>query len=570
MCIPKNEYPRPQMMREDWLNLNGSWEFEFDFGKSGKYRNMLDKEKYDMEIIVPFCPESELSGIGFTDFINAVWYRRGFNIPSSWKNGRILLHFEAVDYYSEVWINNTLVGNHKGGYTPFYFDITEFLHENENKLTLYAEDDSRSGSQPSGKQSKIYPSTGCDYTRVTGIWQTVWLEYVPCSYIKSYTVTPDIENSRLHLSADLEGNATLYAEALWNGKKVGAGEAVSKGGSLNFQIELEELHLWEPLNPALYDLNITYGEDSIKGYFGMRSLSLTENEMLINGKPVFQRLVLDQGYYPDGIYTAPTDEALKRDIELSIAMGFNGARLHQKVFERRFLYHADKMGYLVWGEYGNWGLDHSGPEALGIFLPEWLEAVARDYNSPALIGWCPFNETWDIRGHRQDDAVLKGIYLASKAIDKTRPVIDTSGNYHVMTDIYDVHNYNQDVRQFQKDFEPVISGGDPFDHLSDRQKYAGQPYFVSEYGGIQWNEQKSDGWGYGNRPKSIEEYVERYIGLARTLLENPRIFGLCYTQLYDVEQEVNGIYHYDRTPKFRAEIMERLRAAMATPAAIEK
>jgi beta-galactosidase/beta-glucuronidase len=301
----------------------------------------------------------------------------------------------------------------------------------------------------------------------------------------------------------------------------------------------------------------------------MRKLTLDDTKMLINDKPVFQRLVLDQGFYPDGIYTAPNDEALVKDIELSLALGFNGARLHQKVFERRFLYYADKMGYMVWGEYGNWGLNHTKSEALEIFMPEWMEAVERDYNSPALIGWCPFNETWNIKGHEQDNNVLKNIYLLTKAMDKSRPVIDTSGNFHVITDIYDIHDYEQNAEVFKAHYAPMTEGEAVFDNHSNRQKYQGQPYFVSEYGGIRWNPQSHEGWGYGSAPKTEEEFVERYVSLATTLLTNPRIFGLCYTQLYDVEQEVNGLYYYDRTPKFSKDIMEKLKKAMEQIAEIE-
>lgn len=569
MKIPRNEYPRPQMVRDRWLNLNGKWQFEFDFGKSGKERGVLQKDKLETEILVPFCPESELSGMGYKDFINASWYKRDFEIPSEWKSGRTILNFEAVDYFCEVYINNTLVGSHKGGYTPFSFDITDYLRD-KNTITVYVEDDTRTGLQPCGKQSKTYHSKVCDYTRVTGIWQTVWLEYVPNSYIKSFKLTPDVDNSRIHISLAALGKGTITATAMFDGKEVGKASATISGNETSFYIDLSELHLWQPLDAKLYDLRLEFGMDKVDTYFGMRKLTLTDKLMLINDKPIFQRLVLDQGYYPDGIYTAPSDEALKKDIELSLALGFNGARLHQKVFERRFLYHADKMGYIVWGEYGNWGLNHTKPEALEIFMPEWIEAVERDYNSPALIGWCPFNETWDLNGHKQDDEVLKNIYLLTKAMDKSRPVIDTSGNYHVMTDIYDIHCYTQDTKMFKEFFEPMSKGGQVHESHPNRQQYQGQPYFVSEYGGIKWNPKSDEGWGYGNAPKTEEEFVERYLSLATTLLTNPRIFALCYTQLYDVEQEVNGIYYYDRTPKFSKEVMDKLREAMEQTAKIEQ
>ncbi|MDP4152009.1 MAG: glycoside hydrolase family 2 TIM barrel-domain containing protein [Bacillota bacterium] len=577
MNIPREEYPRPQMVRKDWVNLNGLWEFEFDFGKTGRERHLIHKDKFEREILVPFCPESKLSGIEYTDFMNSVWYRRTFSVPQEWRKNRILIHFEAVDYDCEVWINGTSAGRHKGGYTPFTFDISALVTDGENTLTVCVEDDNRTGLQPSGKQSNHYNSKGCLYTRVTGIWQTVWLESVPETHIKSYKITPDIDNGCVHISMYLSSSYQkkhIAAKAYYEGKEVGHTTATSNGSSANFTLKLSELHIWQPLDPKLYDIELTLSsdgkEDKITGYFGMRTIEIAGNCVLINGKPVFQRLVLDQGYYPGGIYTAPSDEALRRDIELSLALGFNGARLHQKVFERRFLYWADKLGYIVWGEYGNWGFDHTKASALGIFMPEWLEAVERDYNSPALIGWCPFNETWDVNGSRQNNALLKDIYLLTKAVDKTRPVIDTSGNFHVITDIYDIHTYEQDVDKFRENFSVMSDNEHVYDNHKDRQTYMGQPYFVSEYGGIWWNSKDEKGWGYGTRPESIEEFAERFEGMADILLTNPRIFALCYTQLYDVEQEVNGLYYYDRTPKFPPGTMQRFKKALQQTASIEQ
>ena len=569
------EYPRPQMVRENWVNLNGVWEFEFDFGKSGLERGIAQKDKLDKEISVPFCPESELSGIGYKDFINACFYRRKFSYD--YGQGRVLLNFEAVDYECKVFINGALAGSHKGGYTPFSMDITELLKSGDNILEVYAEDDTRLGKQPCGKQSRSYHSVRCDYTRVTGIWQTVWLENVPEVYIKSYKIIPDIHNKKADITVlfnDAVSKKDIELTAKFSDKIVGAAKAAVYNNKVIISLPLSELHLWEPLNAKLYDLEIRLisgdNVDKIEGYFGMREIRLVDDCMLINGKKVFQRLVLDQGYYKDGIYTASSDEALKRDIQLSMDLGFNGARMHQKVFERRYLYWADKMGYILWGEYGNWGYDHTKPENLGIYIPEWLESMERDFNSPALIGWCPFNETWDVDGCKQNDEILKNVYLVTKAADNTRPVIDTSGNFHVITDIYDVHNYEQDTEKFAAAFEPMINGGEVFDDHKQRQKYNGQPYFVSEYGGIWWSEIDKEGWGYGNRPNSVSEFCERYCSLADTLLKNPKIFALCYTQLYDVEQEVNGLYYYDRTPKFSSEIMSKLTAAMSKKAKIEE
>jgi hypothetical protein len=304
--------------------------------------------------------------------------------------------------------------------------------------------------------------------------------------------------------------------------------------------------------------------DTVSSYFGLREVQLANGAICLNGKPLFQRLVLDQGFYPDGIYTAPSDEALRRDVGLSLAVGFSGARLHEKVFEPRFLYWADKLGYLCWGEFPNWGLDHGHPGALARMMPEWLEALERDFSHPAIVGWCPFNET----PAEQDETLIRAIYRATKAADKTRPVIDTSGYHHVETDIYDSHNYEQDPEKFAAAFRPLAAGGEAWRNDPDHHcAHAGEPYFVSEYGGTWWNPGQSgeQAWGYGDRPRSEQELVARFRALTETLLFHPRMCAFCYTQLYDIEQEVNGLYTYDRRAKLDPAVFEainRQRAAL--------
>lgn len=570
--MPRPEYPRPQMVRDRWLNLNGRWEFEIDSGRSGRARKLHEARQLNGSIVVPYCPESKLSGIEYKDFMAAVWYRKEFGIPSDWTSGRILLHFGAVDYAAEVWINSVSAGTHFGGYTPFTLDITSLVRPGTNVVTVVAEDDARSGLQPSGKQSSSFHSQGCLYTRTTGIWQTVWLEWVPETYISNLRYIPDPDNSSVHVEVRISGDLSHYrieAVALFDGKEVGRTASNCRTKLANLSLKLKETHLWEPGSPALYDLELRLWKkgkcvDTVSSYFGLRTVSWDNTRIYINHKPVFQRLVLDQGFYPDGIYTAPTDADLRKDIEISMAMGFNGARLHEKVFEPRFLYWADKLGYLVWGEHANWGLNITSPTGLEQFLPEWLEVVERDFNHPAVIGWCPFNETWDSsNGARQDDEVLRIVYQTTKMLDPTRPVIDTSGNFHVETDIFDVHDYEQDVIEFAKHYEPMKSGGDVYVTFPNRQSYDGQPYFVSEYGGIWWSPGDESGWGYGSRPASEEEFVSRYKGLTDALLQNPRICAFCYTQLYDVEQEVNGLYTYDRKPKFDPEVIKAINSQKA-------
>ncbi|MBQ4050630.1 MAG: beta-galactosidase [Oscillospiraceae bacterium] len=580
MSIPRPEYPRPQLIRDpekSWLNLNGNWEFEIDFSASGKDRRFWEHPSFSQTITVPFCPESPLSGVNCKDFMAAVWYRRTVTLTPEQVSGRVFIRFGAVDYEATVWVNGKEAGTHKGGYVSFGFDITDFVKEGENVIVVCAEDDNRSRRQPRGKQSSLYYSHGCDYTRTTGIWQTVWLEFTPKTYIESYKVISQQDNSAVSLTVKLDGclkDVTLTAEAFYEGKSVGSVTRKAKNVTA-FELPLSEVHLWDVGQPNLYDLKLTLSSgDKVDGYFGLRDLRWDGDCMRINGRPVFQRLILDQGFYPDGIYTAPTDEALQKDIDMCMDLGFNGARLHEKVFEERFLYWADKKGYLVWGEMANWGLDTTNGNALTAFLPEWLEELERDFNHPSIVGWCPFNEVWldAATAALPDKSVLSAVYYATKAVDPTRPVIDTSGGFHAITDIYDVHNYEQEPEKFRTLFEPMLNGGEPYDAFPKYEKYEGQPYFVSEYGGTWWNpsQDTENNWGYGNRPTCEDEVLRRFAGLTAVLLENPKICALCYTQLTDIEQEQNGLYSYDRSRKFSDRIYDGMRAAMSAKAAIEE
>ena len=578
MNIPRAEHPNPQWERDTWKNLNGTWEFEFDFGCSAVERRLWEKERFDREILVPFCPESRLSGIGYTDFISGVAYRRNFELSQEELSGRVLLHFGAVDYEASVYVNGTLVGSHKGGYTSFCFDITKHVAPGPNTLFVAVKDDVRSGLQPKGKQAHLYASSGCDYTRTIGIWQTVWLEFAPERHIQSAKYYPDPANGKVTVTGLVQGQGTLQLTALWEDKPVGEAALSVEDGFFTAQLDLSETHLWEPGKGGLYTLLLSFGEDRVKSYFGLRTAKFQGRKFLLNGKSLFQRFVLDQGFYPDGIYTAPTEEDLVKDIQLSFAAGFNGARLHEKVFEARFLYHCDRLGYLVWGEYPNWGLDHAHPLSTETYLNQWSEAVERDFNHPAIIGWCPFNETWGYREEREKNALLTSLYKLTKRLDPTRPCIDSSGNYRVLSEVYDIHDYDQDTQSFQARWDGltdriretggVIPAEDPFFNSAPEgpsgrapffnQPYDNQPIFVSEYGGIRWPDDTVEGWGYGNAPATPEEFFARYKGLTEALLNNPEIFGFCYTQLYDVEQEVNGLYTYGRAQKFDISLIQKI------------
>ncbi|MBR5152942.1 MAG: beta-galactosidase [Clostridia bacterium] len=572
--IPRFEHPTPQFLRKRWRNLNGEWEFEFDFDKTALQQETFSKEKLEKTILIPFCPESDLSRVGYRDYIPAICYQKSFVISEDDLNHRIILHFGAVDYKAHVYVNKKKVGIHIGGYTPFHFDITDFVVEGENKIFLYAEDDVTTGLQCSGKQTEKPYSYECRYTRTTGIWQTVWLEFVPEKHIKSYRFYPDVKECSVLITGETHGNGMVNVYIGLEGDTVGIAQAFSNG-YFSVKVPLTKKQLWEIGKGGLYDVKFQFEEDCVSSYFGLREIQIDGYKILINGKSVFQRLVLDQGYYPDGIYTAPSDDALKNDILLSMNAGFNGARLHEKVFEPRYLYHADCLGYLVWGEYPDWGInDYNNGKVLSDMLNGWVEAIHRDFNHPSIIGWCPFNETWKYIESETGLRVLETFYTVTKQLDPTRPCIDASGNFHSVTDIYDLHDYDQDPVSFGKRYQMFAEKGiyDTSEYAPDAKPFfykyyqyqIGTPSFVSEYGGIRWDlcpdveNDLKESWGYGNAPKTEKEFMERYRGLTETLLKNKYMFGFCYTQLYDVEQEKNGLYTYERSPKFDMEPIKNI------------
>ena len=569
-AIPRAEHPRPQWMRESWINLNGEWQFEIDNARSGEERGLhREGASLSQVITVPFCPESRLSGLAHTDFMRGVWYKRTITLPKH--NGVTRLHFGAVDYAAKVFVNGMAVGTHKGGYSPFWVDVSEALRDGENEITVFAQDDTTDPLIPSGKQSTSFASQGCFYTRTTGIWQTVWLEQLPPVFVESVSYTTNIYDGSVTVEVALHGEGAFSCDILFDGRPMGHYEVGYATERLTFTVPLAEVHLWELGQGFLYDTVFRFGEDTVYGYFGLREVRLDGKRFLLNGRPVFQRLILDQGFYPDGIYTAPSDEALSEDIRLSMALGFNGARLHEKVFEERYLYHADRMGYMVWGEYPDWGLDHSRSDSIYPILPEWTAVVMRDRNHPSVIGWCPRNETWDQGYRKQNDDAVAMLYEVTKQLDPTRPCIDASGNFHVNTDIFDVHDYDQDPETVKKRYDRLATEGVLEDRFAERQTYRGEAVMVSEYGGIRFAAGVNDktlrsSWGYGDDVADTEDFIRRFRGLTDALLDNPALCGFCYTQLTDVEQEQNGLYTYERKPKFDAAV---LRAIVSRKAAME-
>jgi beta-galactosidase/beta-glucuronidase len=452
--VPRPEHPRPDLCRDTWMSLNGQWQFEIDKEADGETRGLTYGKDLDGKIVVPFCPESKLSGmdLGNTQKLKNVWYRRTFELPAAMKGKRVRIHFGGVDYRAWVYINGQLAGMHVGENVEFALEITKWLRQGTNEVVVRVLDDMWSGLQPCGKQSGD-KSWSCFYTRTTGIWQSVWLEAVGSSFVESISIVPDPDNARVLIEAKISGadkDLALTAEAFVDGKSVGLDTAQGPWRCC-LVLNLKEKKLWAPGEPFLYDLKLTLHSgkemtDELKSYFGLRKVTIEGRKILINGKPVFQRLILDQGFYPDGLWTAPSDAALKKDIELSMACGYNGARLHQKVFEPRFLYWADRLGYLVWGEYPNAGYGNQR-EGFSAVVNEWTEILLRDRNHPSIVGWCAFNENFEDSGELQ-----QMIWHITKAIDPTRPALEASGWTHTLPnpEVRDAHDYTGEPGRLQK------------------------------------------------------------------------------------------------------------------------
>ena len=582
-AIPRAEYPRPQFERNAWINLNGEWTYSFDFGGSGLEREWFKSTGFDQKIIVPFCPESKLSGVEYKDFINHMWYHRTISIPQDWANKQILLNFGAVYYKSEIYIDGVFAARHFGGTSSFQVDITPYVKAGQtHNLVVYVESDVRSTHQPSGKQNLQFASYACNYTRTTGIWQTVWMEAVHPEGLQSVQMIPDIDQQQLIIRPRFykELGGKLEVTLKDNGKVVSK-ETVAANSLSTVILPVKKMKTWSPENPFLYDVELRVIDkagnvvDEVKSYAGMRKVHIEGKKIYLNNQPYYQRLVLDQGFYPDGIWTTPSDEALKKDIQLSMEAGFNGARLHQKVFEERFYYWADKLGYLTWGEASSWGMDCNDIETARNFITEWTEIVERDRNHPSILIWTPTNEEfWPDRV--QYPRLMQDLYKLTKAIDPTRPFHGTSGGSHIATDIWTVHNYEQDPAKLKEllyndgklmeapkweiQLMPKNIG---FNGLKYTDQYTfpqykhDMPYLIDEFGGIKWNPSQqmesaqNTSWGYGEPPHSLEEFYARLEGLVNTVLSlSDHVWGYCYTQLTDVEQEQNGIYYYDRSPKF--------------------
>ena len=583
--LPRPEYPRPQFRRERWINLNGEWRFAFDDADAGLaegWQNAApgglgaDGSPFDKRITVPFAYQAKLSGIGETAFYDVVWYARTFehSLPA---DERLLLHFGAVDYRATVWVNGVYVVSHEGGHTPFSADVTHALQEEgENVLVVRAEDPSTDVTIPRGKQYWKETSEGIFYTRTTGIWQTVWLEPVGRRRIDSLRMTPDLDAAALDVEVGVEGfepGLVMRLTVAYRGERVVDDRVGLQSALVERRLPLvtrgeqpaspypgrwgKPPPYWSPEEPNLLDLRLELLDaegrslDAVDSYFGMRKIEIRDGRVFLNDSPLYQRLVLDQGYFPDGILTAPTDDDLRRDIELAKEMGFNGARKHQKVEDPRWLYWADSLGFLVWGEMAN-AYQYS-PDYVRRITTEWQDAVRRDHNHPCIVAWVPMNESWGVpelaTDPRQVEHLL-AMYHLTRSLDGTRPVVSNDGWEHALTDLCAIHDYRNAAVLSQRYRTVESSLADPERHAvyAPGHGYRGEPILITEFGGIAFATADPSSWGY-RAVSDAEGLLDRYADLVSALLESEVVQGFCYTQLTDVEQEINGLLTYDRRPK---------------------
>ena len=564
--IPRPEYPRPDFQREKWLPLNGEWDFSFD------------EPIFDQKILVPFACETKLSGIHDTSFHNAVWYRRSFSLPEPMHDRQILLHFGAVDYTCRLWVNDQFIREHTGGQCGFSADITDALNASgENVIVLEARDDPADLEMPRGKQYWKPESESIFYTRTTGIWQSVWLEAVSPMHLCSCRITPLFDERSVRFSYALSAapqHVTLTAEITFRGKTAGAVSVTptSARGAFDWQIDQSALSawnyqedlVWTPEQPNLFDVTFRILEhgcevDAVQSYFGMRKVSIQNGQFLLNNRPYYQKLVLDQGYWPESLLTAPSDEAFIRDIELTKAMGFNGVRKHQKVEDPRYLYHADRMGLLVWGEIGAAYL-YSEQYADRIYR-EWLDVLRRDYNHPCIVVGTPLNESWGVQEIETDprqQAHSEAMVAITKSMDTTRLVVDNDGWEHTNGDLLTIHDYSPSgemLRAHLGSMDAILALRPAQRALFvGRHAYAGQPILLSEFGGVKFvpGTEAQHSWGYCEAD-SCAAFAGKLRELFDAVRACPLVDGYCYTQLTDVETEQNGLLTYDRTPKLPLE-----------------
>ena len=572
-------YPRPLLVRDDFISLDGPWDFEID--RTGDLSR--DAVRFGRSIRVPFAPECPLSGVEETGYFNACWYRRTFDAPELAEGQRLILHFAAVDHDATVWVNDRLAVRHEGGYTPFWADITDLLvASKEQTIVVRAHDDPLDLAKPRGKQDWKPEPHAIWYSRTSGIWQSVWMERVGATRIETLKWTPNVEQWQIALDARIVGprrQDERFRLRLSSRDRILVDDVyrVTDGEVLR-AIRLPDPGigdarddlLWSPWSPNLIDAELELLDrdgnviDAVRSYTAMRTVHTSAGRVVLNGRPVELHMALDQGYWPDGGLTAPDDDAYRRDVELAKAMGFNGVRKHQKIESPRYLYWADRLGLMVWEEMPS--VYRFSDESMRRLARQWTEAIERDVSHPCVIAWVPFNESWgvpDLPFVEAQRHAVQAIYHLTKALDPTRPVIGNDGWEAAATDVIGIHDYDADaarlLRRYSGDelsgaVKRVLAHERPGRRVLTLEgfAYGGQPIVLSEFGGIAFSKDHDGTWGY-SRARTRDDLADRYATLLASVRGVPMFAGFCYTQFADTYQEANGLLFMDRTPKFPLE-----------------
>lgn len=562
----RNEYPRPHFRRDEWQSLNGRWEFEFDDSHNGEIRGLdSGKMKLAGEINVPFTYQYPESGIGDRSFHDTLWYRRSFSYDKKGKN--VILGFNASDYLTTVWVNGHFAISHRGGYSPFTVDITKFVKEGENTIVVKCYDP-LDPTIPRGKQSWINEPWSCWYTPNSGIWQSVWIDYVGEDSVEDFSITPDIDTNSFGGEIKLRSSLAdlIEIKVTYNGKLVKRQMFTPDGKYTRYSVNMmeqnfvDETTYWAPEHPNLFyaDICIYRGGvllDTVHTRFGMRKISTSEDgKILLNNKPLYQRLILDQGYWKNSGLTAPSIEDIKRDVSLTIEMGFNGARKHQKFEDPYYYYYADELGLLTWCEMPS--SYNFNSDEVSYVTAEWQEIVNTAKKFASVITYVPINESWGVRKaltSKEQQNFARSLYYLTKSIDGSRLVSTNDGWENLSeSDILAIHEYacagnklkakfNEDTYEYGfQSFRKILAEGNP---------YMGQPVLLTEFGGIMLEKDQRDGnWGYNSAAKNEEEFFARLRALIDGIYDTG-FQGFCYTQLTDVQQEVNGILDDMHNPK---------------------
>lgn len=564
----RKDHPNPMLFRENYEILNGTWDFAFDMKNKGERLQYYKNFPKDLKINVPFCYLTKNSGINVQDRCDNVWYETTINVDSLDK--KTILHFEGSDYTTKVWVNSLYIGEDKGAYHRLSFDITRYLVQGENKITVKCEDDF-SLKKPRGKQRFLKKNFLCWYEETTGIYKTVWIEKVNEAYIKDVRISPIYYDKTVLFSFELSQVVDYINVTISYKDKVLSEETVEVNGTnplLKVLISSEDFHSWDVLNPELYDVTISTIKnenetDKILSYFGFREIHTEGYVVKLNGKPLYQKLVLDQGYFDGGDLTPSSEGDLLNDITNMIDMGFNGARKHQKREDDRFYYFADALGYLVWAEMPS--MYRLTNESKNVFANEWMKIVHELYNHPSIIVWTPFNESWgifNINKNLDTQSFVNKVVEGTKNYDDTRLVISNDGWTHTQSDLVTIHSYHQDATKLsttlvdakEKMKIPTTNGYKSV--FAKGYSYYGEPLLLTEFGGTAYKDSELKNWGYGKAVKTNDEYVERLKSLFKAIKDNKDYVGYCYTQVSDVKQEINGLYTMDRKAKIDPKVLK--------------